>query len=295
LDNHAEDVYDTVKITGVKVVDDPQPKNYVSEIERDVFLPPSVEAFVYDDDGNLEKDGRWIYEWNGENRLVRMETRADLMSDLPRQRLEFLYDADGRRIRKNVLEWDDVASVFTPQTSTLFLYAGWNLLAEVTTSGDLIRSYLWGVSESGRLDFTATPGALVGLRDHGTDAFYFAQSDGNGNVMALIAASDGSVAARYDYGPFGEPLLAVGEIAHQNPIRFSSKFTDVETGLFYYGYRYYSPSMGRFLNRDPIEEEGGLNLYGFVGNDPLNRWDYLGLTTITVKDCEATLSGPMKP
>jgi RHS repeat-associated protein len=45
----------------------------------------------------------------------------------------------------------------------------------------------------------------------------------------------------------------------------------------YYGLRYYSPSLGRFLNRDPIEEKGGLNLYGFCGNNGVNRWDYLGM------------------
>jgi len=61
------------------------------------------------------------------------------------------------------------------------------------------------------------------------------------------------------------------------PFRFSSKFTDDETGLIYYGARYYSPSLGRFINRDPIEEAGGLNLYGFVGNDAVNGLDYLGL------------------
>ncbi len=53
--------------------------------------------------------------------------------------------------------------------------------------------------------------------------------------------------------------------------------TKTVSGMFYYGYRYYSPGMGRWLNRDPIGERGGLNLYGFVGNDPVNRWDYLGL------------------
>ena len=58
---------------------------------------------------------------------------------------------------------------------------------------------------------------------------------------------------------------------------FSTKYTDNETDLLYYGYRYYSPALGRWLSRDPIEEQGGLNLYGFVNNDPVNKWDVLGL------------------
>jgi uncharacterized protein RhaS with RHS repeats len=45
----------------------------------------------------------------------------------------------------------------------------------------------------------------------------------------------------------------------------------------YYGYRYYDPKTGRWPSRDPIEEEGGMNLYGFVENDGVGRWDVLGL------------------
>jgi RHS repeat-associated protein len=62
-----------------------------------------------------------------------------------------------------------------------------------------------------------------------------------------------------------------------NPIRFSTKCTDDESDFLYYGKRYYNPSTGRWLNRDPIGERGGKNLYGFVANDCLNRHDKLGL------------------
>jgi hypothetical protein len=51
----------------------------------------------------------------------------------------------------------------------------------------------------------------------------------------------------------------------------------IETGLVYYGLRYYSPTLGRFINKDPIEEQGGLNLYGFCANNGVNCWDYLGM------------------
>lgn len=63
---------------------------------------------------------------------------------------------------------------------------------------------------------------------------------------------------------------------------FSTKLTDVETGLSYYGYRYLRTDLGRWLSKDPIEERGGLNLYGFVGNDGVNRWDVLGLEGVDV-------------
>jgi RHS repeat-associated protein len=108
--------------------------------------------------------------------------------------------------------------------------------------------------------------------------------DGNGNVTELVNwASTTVVSARYEYSPFGETVLLEGEaIAGENPFRFSTKYTDGETGLVYYGYRYYAPELGRWLSRDPIGEEGGFNLLGMIGNDTINGVDLLGH-----KDCES--------
>ncbi|MBL9118206.1 MAG: RHS repeat-associated core domain-containing protein, partial [Verrucomicrobiaceae bacterium] len=67
------------------------------------------------------------------------------------------------------------------------------------------------------------------------------------------------------------------------PFRFSTKYTDPETALVYYGFRYYSAELGRWLNRDPIGEDGGINLYGMVGNDAVNEIDFLGMATLDFK------------
>jgi RHS repeat-associated protein len=207
-----------------------------------------------------------------------METRDDLASSLPRQQIAFFYDADGRRIGKEVSNWDATSETFITSTVTRSLYNDWNLLAEINETGAITHSYLWGISENGRYETTVTPGALVGLRDHSDDLFYFAQSDGNGNIAALIASPNGEVVARYEYGPFGETIQAIGPMATKNPLQFSSKYLDIETKLYNYGFRLYNPELGRWLNRDPIGETGGLNLYGFVENDPVNWWDLLGLS-----------------
>jgi RHS repeat-associated protein len=111
----------------------------------------------------------------------------------------------------------------------------------------------------------------------GSNSTQFVSYDGNGNVSALVDAGSGNETARYEYGPFGDLTQASGLMARANPIRFSSKYHDDYTGLIYYGYRYYSPTFQRWLNRDPLGEEGGLNLYGFVENDPVNGFDPLGL------------------
>jgi len=67
-----------------------------------------------------------------------------------------------------------------------------------------------------------------------------------------------------------------GSIPNRFAFRFSSEYHDSETNLVYYNYRYYSPELGRWLSRDPIGERGGYNLYGMVGNNSINWWDYLG-------------------
>jgi len=85
------------------------------------------------------------------------------------------------------------------------------------------------------------------------------------------------VVAQYEYGPFGELLRATGPLARTFNFLFSTKYFDWETGLYYYGHRYYNPSTGRWLSRDPIEEAGGLNLYCGLRNDANNYIDAFGL------------------
>lgn len=86
-----------------------------------------------------------------------------------------------------------------------------------------------------------------------------------------------SVDTEFEYGPFGELIRATGAKKDAFNFRFSTKYEDTEIGLLYYGYRYYNAEAERWLNRDPIEEDGGLNLYDMVGKDALNGIDLLGL------------------
>jgi RHS repeat-associated protein len=81
------------------------------------------------------------------------------------------------------------------------------------------------------------------------------------------------------YDPFGAILSASGPLADANLYRFSSKEFHPESGLYYYGYRFYQPDLQRWVSRDPIYEEGGVNLYRFVENSPLDLLDSLGLET----------------
>ena len=155
------------------------------------------------------------------------------------------------------------------------------MTALLTTTGKtnaLVRAYTWGLDASGSMQGAGGVGGLL-MVNAGSGGVHFPAYDLNGNVMGLVNATNGIISAKYEYGPFGEVFCSVGDMAKVNPFQFSTKYTDSETDLVYYGYRYYSPALGRWLSRDPIEEQGGLNLYGFVKNDPVNYVDVIGRQT----------------
>jgi RHS repeat-associated protein len=101
-------------------------------------------------------------------------------------------------------------------------------------------------------------GGLLMASISGTNCF--TSSDGNGNITALINATDRSLAARYEYNPYGILLRETGLLARQNPFRYSSKYWDDESGLINYNARYYSPSLGKWIGRDPTTDQIFLNL-----------------------------------
>jgi len=193
------------------------------------------------------------------------------------RKLESGYDTQGRRIWKKSYGW--VNNEWVLGEHLIFAYDGWNLLAEFKVIGgqqQLYRSYSWGESLGGGI------GGLLSIIDHlatGGPKTYYPFYDGNGNVMGL-SDSSGQVVATYQYDPFGKLIDASGPAAEVNPFRFSTKYYDADTQLYYYGYRYYSPALQRWMGRDPMEEEGGINLYAFVGNDPVNGFDAVGLSAL---------------
>jgi len=280
VDNSTAPVTTALTVTGVKNDAGPAGEDAVTAFTRTVFTPQTPEAYDYDTDGNLTADALWSYAWDAENRLKSMETSASAVTaGRPRVKFEYAYDGQSRRFAKKTYAWDGGAWVLT--ASRLFVYDGWNLLAEfdALATNAVVRTYVWGLDLSGSLQGAGGVGGLLWL-NAGT-ATHATGYDGNGNVIALVDLANGSTSATYDYGPFGETLKADGPAAALNPYRFSTKFTD-ETGLLYYGFRYYNPSTGRWLSKDPLGERGGLNLYGFVQNAPTRYVDKLGLLLAAV-------------
>ena len=284
--------------TGATMVDVVCEENNVQLDTGTRYVPPAVEQLAYDADGNLESDGRWAYTWDADNRLTQMESHAAIHPAVPRMRLEFAYDYAGRRAQKTVhTGYDPNTGTYATTETQLFIYDGClppiakrshpaepeergiNLVARLDAAGTPEQTYTWGLDLSGTMQGAGGVGGLLWITDapaSANPATHFASYDGNGNLTALSSsAAAATQTATYDYDAFGNLVRRTGAFAEDNPFQFSTKYVD-ESGLVYYGFRYYDPETGRWLNRDPIGERGGINLYGFVRNDGVSWWDLLG-------------------
>ena len=140
--------------------------------------------------------------------------------------------------------------------------------------GKALLTQFWGLDLSGTLQGAGGVGGLLAVSCNGQ--FYFPTYDNNGNITKYIDES-GSVVAAYEYDDFGRAISQSGPLANLFRHRFSTKYYDPEPGLYYYGRRFYSIDWRIWINRDPIEESGGWNLYGFCCNNSVGKWDRLGL------------------
>jgi RHS repeat-associated protein len=227
----------------------------------------AVTCPAYDADGNMTSYGPWTFTWDAENRLANAFSNGVLIA-------ANAYDHRSRRIRKTV--GDD---------AHIFLYDGWNMTAEMTvdtaTSATNITCYGWGLDLSGSLQGAGGVGGLLSVTTVSLVPAinlntYYPAFDANGNVTAYLD-STGTVVARREYDAFGKTISCSGSMVGDFAYWFSTKYLDPETGMYYYGYRFYSPDLGRWVNRDPIEEGGGVNIFCFARNSALYLFDLVGL------------------
>ena len=231
-------------------------------------LLPATVTLSYDADGNLTWDGLLAYTYDGADELTAVIFPSAWKTG-------YAYDGLGRRrIRKDYM-WTNSAWAETNEVH--YVYDGMNVIQERNSNNVPLVTYTRGVDFSGTSQGAGGVVGLLARTDANGSAYY--HTDGNGNVTALVNGS-GAVVAKYLYDSFGNTLGLWGSLAAGNTYRFSSKEIDARTGHYYYGYRWYDPNLQRWLNRDPIQEAGGINLYGFVGNGPVNGVDPLGLSDI---------------
>ena len=226
-----------------------------------VFESGAEVEVAYDIDGNMTLFGEWAYAYDSGNRLVSVSSNNTPVAT-------FSYDAQGRRVKK-------VAADGTHR----YFYDGWLLIYEHIVRPDSTTNeidYVWGKDVSGARDGAAGIGGLLYLKRDGI--IYVPFYDAYGNILGYCDAQ-GNVVARYTYDAFGKLIAKSGPLADFFRHRFSTKYFDCESGLYYYGYRFYHPVLMRWLTEDPIGVDGGINCYVTCNNNLLSQFDLLGLLT----------------
>ncbi|RJP70179.1 MAG: RHS repeat-associated core domain-containing protein, partial [Candidatus Abyssobacteria bacterium SURF_17] len=147
-----------------------------------------------------------------------------------------------------------------------FVYDGLDLIADLNKFDQVVASYTNGLGIDDPLI----------MRWNGNDYFYHKNHLGSVTMITDDEGEDNPLAKTYQYDAYGNVLSASGSLAY-NPFLFTGRERHVASGLYYYRARWYDPQLGRFMNQDPIGDLGGLNLYAYVGNDPVSRIDPLGL------------------
>ncbi len=227
-------------------------------------LPVSVNL-TYDHDGNLLSDGLKNYTYDEIGQLASISVAHQW-------RTEFVYDALGRRRVAKDYGWS--GGGWTKTNETRYVYDRMAILQERDGSNAVKVTYSRGLDLSGSFQGAGGIGGLLARTDASGSVYYHADQGGN---ITLLTDSSGDVVARYLYDPFGTVLGKWGAMADVNTMQFSSMPRHANSGLSLYAFRAYDPSLQRWTQRDPIGEMGGINLYGFVGNDPANQVDPFGL------------------
>lgn len=233
--------------------------------------------YRYDAEGNLtakqntaNANDRTVYTWDAQNQLVQISQTNQTGpqgAGTSTVTASFTYDSLGRRVQSSIQLGSN------PAQTVQYVYEGAQALGEIR-SGNLSHRLITGLG----LDETI---ARVALASSGTGAADTARSrqfltDALNSVMAQMnAATSGGLANSYAYSPYGQSST-VGPDSTANPIQYTSREND-QTGLLFYRARYYDPVMKRFISSDPIGLAGGMNMYGYVGGDPISLTDPLGL------------------
>jgi RHS repeat-associated protein len=235
--------------------------SYTTNASNELTATSSA-TYTYDSNGNtLTKtagSNTTTYAWDYENRLTSVTLPGSGGT------VTFKYDPLGRRIEKT-----------TSSTTSVYAYDGDNLIEETNSSGTVVARY----SQTQNIDEP-----LAMLRSS-TTSYY--NADGLGSITSL-ANGAGALAQTYGYDSFGKQTSSSGSLI--NPLQYTARESDTETGLYSYRARYYDPTLGRFISEDPIGFDADVDFYRYVENDPLSLVDPFGLSSLTFNRRDGTLT-----
>jgi len=242
---------------------------------------PATATFQYDANGNLVWDGKKRLDYDADNQLITVTFTNTVQS-------KFVYDGLSRlRIRREY-SWQTNQWKLTNEVRYIYDH---NLVIQERDSNNVPKlTYTRGLDLGRGFQRAGGIGGLLAMTQNGsTNHHFYYDNDGAGNVTGLFDTNLNQV-AYYLYDPFGNTIFAIGPMANVNAYRFSSKEFHANSGLTYFGRRFYDPNLQRWLSQDPIGEAGGVNLYRFVRNSPLAFVDRSGLDVYPIG-----FTGPIQP
>ena len=197
----------------------------------------------HDANGNLTQDGVQTFVFNAAGQMTEAKSGGVTVGT-------YAYDPLGRRSEKTA-----------GGINTEFLWSGSQVMADYDgDTGNLMRRYVYGLGIDD----------LVAIVDSSDNKSYV-HKNASGSVVA-VSDNNGDVVDKFTYGPFGE-----GASEAESPYKYTARRVDQESGLYYYRNRYYNAQTGRFISPDPLGYVDGMNMYAYVGNDPMNYRDPMGL------------------
>ncbi len=209
----------------------------------------SNDGYAYDAWGNMIKTPEAEYKYDLKNRLIEVKKKDGTI-------VTYEYDPLAQRI----------VSLVNGKNQTDFLMSG---MIEYARKNDKIQYHTLGLDVIGSLEQTGAVGAILAT---GKQQYLY---DGNSNIIASV--KDNIISDKLTYEPFGKQKSEKKLL-----FTFSSKASDLSS-VCYYGYRFYDTNLGRWINRDLMEEIGGVNIYAFA-KSTIGNYDILGLSTVKCTD-----------